>query len=164
MAITATIDADFSAFFDATAKAEVSLKSLDKTANQTGKMLEAMGDDYTTAPAVAATKQLEPAFDGVAASASTKVAPALDKVETATGGVALKGNEFKTASTRSIRRSPRPASVSARCPAMLDELTAAAGKSVTELGACSARRAPWPPPRWPAGSIGKKIDEWTGLE
>lgn len=161
MAITAKIDADYSAFFDATAKAEVSLKSLDKTANQTGKMLEAMGDGYTTAPAVAATKQLEQAFDGVASSASTKVAPALDKVETATGTAALKGNEFKE-SFGQVDKTLAAAGVSlGPIPGMLDELSAAAGKSVTELGAlgtagavAAAAMAGW--------SIGKKIDEWTG--
>ena len=161
MAITAKIDADYSAFFDATAKAEVSLKSLDKTANATGKMLEAMGDGYTTAPAVAATKQLEQAFDGVAASASTKVAPALDKVETATGGVALKGNEFRD-SFNQVDKTLAAAGVSlGPIPGMLDELSVAAGKSVTELGAlgtagavAAAAMAGW--------SIGKKIDEWTG--
>jgi hypothetical protein len=138
MALTATFDADFSSFVTAAKTSSAALTDLKGTANTTGKMLDAM-----------------------AATATQTAAPALDEFGSATAAAGMKGNEFKTAFNQ-VDKTLASVGVSlGPLPGMLDELTSAAGKSVTELGllgtagvVVAAAVGGW--------KIGQKIDEWTG--
>ena len=161
MALTATLTADFSSFVAAAKDAGGALNELKTTANTTGKMLDAMADGYDTGGAVAETKQLTAALDQVASTSLTTVAPALDRVGDATATAGVKGDAFKQ-SFNQVDKTLSAAGVSlGPLPGMLDELTAAAGMSVTQLGllgtagfTVAAAMTGW--------GIGKKIDEWTG--
>jgi len=83
MAITGTLIADFSSFYDGAAKAEAAMGGMSAAAVKTGKALGAMVDTVDTAPAVADLKKLDKAVDDVAVTASKTAAPALDKMSAA---------------------------------------------------------------------------------
>ena len=134
MAITGTLVADFSSFYEATEKAEASLKSMDKAANQTGRMLDAMVDGFDTAPVVADVDAVDQALKNVGATAAGTTSPALDAVGGSAGGAAAEAMTFKesfsqvdkTLATVGINLGP--------IPTMLDQMTGALGKSVGQLG------------------------------
>ena len=162
MALSATLTADFSSFVDAAKDGSAALKEFKATAATTGEVLETMTAGYDTGAAVAETKSLTAALGQVSATAAT-TAPAIDEVGVASADAALSTTSFKGAFDQ-VDKSLAAAGIQlGPIPGMLDELSAAAGKSVTQLGlfgtagaAVAAGMAGW--------SVGRQIADWFDLD
>jgi hypothetical protein len=161
MALSATLTADFTSFIDAAKDAGTALKEFQGTATTTGRVLDTALDGVDSGPAVAETKQLTAAFNEMGTTAA-QTAPALTTVEDATAGATGQTTMFKDSLGTADKALKAVGINLGPLGGALDQFTAAAGKSVTELGllgtaglVAAAGMAGW--------QIGKKIDEWTGL-
>jgi hypothetical protein len=158
VAITGTLLADFTPFYDAAKKAEASLVELGKTGNAVGRMLDATVEGFDTAPAVAEVKQMDEALKGVSTTATSKAKPALADVGGAAGGASDEAMTFSE-SFKQVDKSLAAAGIQlGPLPGMLDELASAAGKSVGQLGLLATAGATvaaavggWSIGRWIAG-------------
>jgi hypothetical protein len=161
MAITGTLLADFTAFYDAAAKAETSLKGMTTTAGTTEQALDKMAQ-LDTAPAVADVAALDRAVQSVGTSAAT-TAPSIDLLGTKTTAAGEAGNSFKD-SFNQVDKSLAAVGINlGPLPGAITELGTAAGKSATSLGllgtaglTVAAATAGW--------QIGRTISELTGLD
>jgi hypothetical protein len=159
MAITGTLLADFTAFYDAAKKAETSLQGMQTTAGKTEQALDQL-TLFDMSPAASNVIPFDRALAGLGATAGT-TAPALTTVgseaATAGGKVLTFQQSFqqvdKTLAAVGVNLGPIPGAIT--------EIGAAAGKTAGQLGAlgtaglvAGAAITGW--------KIGEKVGEWTG--
>jgi hypothetical protein len=148
MAITGTLVADFSSFYDAAAKAETSLKGMEASAVKTGKALGTMADSVDTGAAVADVKKLDAALDNLGGSVEV-VVPATKSLSAEVDGADKLMKQF------GVNLNP--------LSGMLEQLAAATGISSDKLVllgkaflVVEAAKAGW--------NLGRQISEFAGLD
>jgi hypothetical protein len=149
MAITGTLVADFSSFYDAAAKAETSLKGMETAAAKTGKSLTNMADGVDTSAAVADVEKLRAGLDKLGSVTVDTVTPATKSLSAEVDGADKLMKQFGV--------SLGPLS------GMLDQLAAATGISSDKLVllgkaflVVEAAKAGW--------NVGRQIAELGGLD
>jgi len=170
MAITGALVADFSSFIGEAAKAETSLKGMERAAVTTEKALDKMVDGVDTAPAVAEVSKLDGALKGVSASAKGSVTPALDELGSVTVDTTGKTKGFKD-SLSEVDKVLAAAGINlGPLPKALDQLSSAADGSSTALGmlgkaflVVATAKAAWDTGRWIAelGGLDDKVADFA---